>query len=89
LLTIHADICERVKYLHVPLDDADTEVVMKELVAQHGEGGVTALDRQGHVATPFNANGMMHPSCATMDKSPLKSGSDRTTPAPLLHEFTG
>jgi len=35
-------------------------VVMKELVEQHGEGGIIALDRQGNVATPFNTNGMLH-----------------------------
>ncbi len=57
---VAADICERVKYLHVPLDEAADDVVMKELVEQHGEGGVIALDRQGHVATPFNTNGMLH-----------------------------
>jgi beta-aspartyl-peptidase (threonine type) len=56
---VAADICERVRYLHVPLEQAANDVVMKELVAQHGEGGVIALDRQGHVATPFNTNGMM------------------------------
>jgi L-asparaginase / beta-aspartyl-peptidase len=57
---VAADICERVKYLHVPLEEAANDVVMKELVAQHGEGGVIALDRQGNVATPFNTNGMLH-----------------------------
>jgi len=57
---VAADICERVKYLHVPLEQAANDVVMKELVEQHGEGGVIALDRQGHVATPFNTNGMLH-----------------------------
>ncbi len=57
---VAADICERVKYLHVPLEQAANDVVMKELVEQHGEGGVIALDRQGHLATPFNTNGMIH-----------------------------
>jgi L-asparaginase / beta-aspartyl-peptidase len=57
---VAADICERVRYLHVPLEQAANDVVMKELVEQHGEGGVIALDRQGHVATPFNTNGMIH-----------------------------
>jgi beta-aspartyl-peptidase (threonine type) len=57
---VAADICERVRYLHVPLEQAANDVVMKELVEQHGEGGVIALDREGHVATPFNTNGMMH-----------------------------
>jgi len=57
---VAADICERVKYLHEPLEKAANDVVMKELVEQHGEGGVIALDRQGNVATPFNTNGMLH-----------------------------
>jgi beta-aspartyl-peptidase (threonine type) len=57
---VAADICERVRYLHVPLEQAANDVVMKELVEQHGEGGVIALDRQGHVATPFNTHGMLH-----------------------------
>jgi len=57
---VAADICERVRYLHVPLEQAANDVVMKELVEQHGDGGVIALDRQGHVATPFNTNGMLH-----------------------------
>jgi len=57
---VAADICERVRYLRVPLERAANDVVMKELVAQHGEGGVIALDREGHVATPFNTDGMMH-----------------------------
>jgi L-asparaginase / beta-aspartyl-peptidase len=58
--TVAADICARVRYLRVPLEQAADDVVMKELVAQKGEGGVIALDRQGHVATPFNTDGMMH-----------------------------
>jgi beta-aspartyl-peptidase (threonine type) len=56
---VAADIGARVKYLHVPLEKAADDVVMKELVAQKGEGGVIALDRQGRVATPFNTNGMI------------------------------
>ncbi len=57
---VASDICARVRYLHVSLDQAAGEVVMKELVAQHGDGGVIALDRNGDVATPFNTNGMMN-----------------------------
>jgi beta-aspartyl-peptidase (threonine type) len=56
---VAADICERVRYLRVPLARAADDVVMKELVAQHGDGGVISLDRQGNVATPFNTEGMM------------------------------
>jgi L-asparaginase / beta-aspartyl-peptidase len=56
---VASDICARVRYLHVPLEQAADDVVMKELVEQHGDGGVIALDRTGHVATPFNTPGMM------------------------------
>ncbi len=56
---VAADICSRVRYLHVPIEQAANDVVMKELVAQKGEGGIIGLDRQGHVAMVFNTNGMM------------------------------
>jgi beta-aspartyl-peptidase (threonine type) len=56
---VAADICARVRYLHVSLEQAATDVVMKELVAQHGEGGIIGLDPQGHIAMVFNSNGMM------------------------------
>jgi beta-aspartyl-peptidase (threonine type) len=57
---VASDICARVRYLHVSLEQAANDVVLKELVAQHGDGGVIALDRQGNVATPFNTSGMMN-----------------------------
>lgn len=56
---VASDICARFRYLHVSLDQAADDVVMKELVEQHGDGGVIALDRNGDVATPFNTTGMM------------------------------
>lgn len=56
---VAADICERVRYLHVTLEQAANDVVMKELVEQHGDGGVIALDPKGNIATPFNTEGMM------------------------------
>jgi beta-aspartyl-peptidase (threonine type) len=52
------DIAARMLYAHEPLAQAAEEVVMRKLVAQHGDGGVIALDREGHVATPFNTEGM-------------------------------
>jgi L-asparaginase / beta-aspartyl-peptidase len=57
--TVASDICARVRYLHISLEQAADDVVMKELVAQKGEGGIIGLDRQGHVATPFNTQGMI------------------------------
>jgi beta-aspartyl-peptidase (threonine type) len=56
---VASDICARVRYLHVSIEQAANDVVMKELVAQHGDGGVIALDRQGNMAAPFNTTGMM------------------------------
>ena len=57
---VASDICARVRYLHVSIDQAADDVVMKELVEQHGDGGVIALDPHGNVATPFNTTGMMN-----------------------------
>jgi L-asparaginase / beta-aspartyl-peptidase len=56
---VASDICARVRYLRVSLAQAADDVVMRELVEQHGDGGVIALDRNGDVATPFNTTGMM------------------------------
>src|SRR5271170_979088 len=56
---VASDICARVRYLHVTLEQAANDVVMKELVEQNGDGGVIALDRAGHFTAPFNTSGMM------------------------------
>ena len=55
---VAADICARVRYTGVSLQQAADDVVMKELVAQKGGGGVIAMDRTGNIATPFNTSGM-------------------------------
>ncbi len=55
---VASDICARVRYSGVSLQQAAADVVMKELVAQGGEGGVIAMDRRGNIATPFNSPGM-------------------------------
>jgi len=55
---VAADICKRVEYLHESIDSAATYVVMRKLVAQHGDGGVIAMDSRGHVVQPFNTEGM-------------------------------
>jgi len=55
---VAADICARLRYSGVSIQKAADDVVMKELVAQRGEGGVIAMDRKGNIATPFNSAGM-------------------------------
>lgn len=57
---VASDICARVRYLQLTVEQAANDVVMKELVEQHGDGGVIALDRHGNVAAPFNTTGMMN-----------------------------
>ncbi|NRD55565.1 isoaspartyl peptidase/L-asparaginase [Corallococcus exiguus] len=56
--TVARDICARVEYQDLPLPEAASYVVNDVLVKAGGEGGVIAMDRQGHVAMPFNSSGM-------------------------------
>jgi len=77
---VAADICERVRYLHVSVEQAANDVVMKELVAQHAEGGVIALDPQGNVATPFNTTGMMTGAVRADGKISVKGWSTDAAP---------
>lgn len=77
---VAADICQRMRYLHVSLEQAANDVVMKELVEQRGEGGVIALDRHGNVATPFNTQGMMTAAVRFDGKIILKGWSREAHP---------
>jgi L-asparaginase / beta-aspartyl-peptidase len=56
--TVAREICARMEYGHVPLAKAADAVVMHELVSAHGDGGVIALDADGHWALTFNTPGM-------------------------------
>ena len=56
--TVAYDICARVKYLGAPLEAAAGTVVMDELVKARGDGGVIAMDAEGHVAMVFNTKSM-------------------------------
>lgn len=52
------DICARVAYRGDSLAVAAEEVVNKVVPALGGSGGAIALDRDGHIAMPFNTSGM-------------------------------
>jgi L-asparaginase / beta-aspartyl-peptidase len=56
--TVARSICALVEYGGMPLAAAADSVVMRQLVAQQGDGGVIAIDRQGNVAMPFNTTAM-------------------------------
>jgi len=77
---VAADICERVRYLHVSLEQAADDVVMKELVEQKGEGGVIALDTRGNVVTTFNTQGMMNGTVHADGKIIMKGWSKTAEP---------
>lgn len=56
--TVARSICALVEYGGLPLAAAADSVVMRQLVAQEGDGGVIAMDRQGNWTMPFNTSGM-------------------------------
>lgn len=54
--TVAKEICSRVEHGE-PLSDA-AQTMIDELAKVDGDGGVIALDRDGHYALPFNTPGM-------------------------------
>lgn len=56
--TVAHDICARLRYQRVPLEQAANAVIDGELVRAGGEGGVVALDSEGHLAMVFNSDTM-------------------------------
>ncbi len=57
-LAVAHDICARVAYLGVNIDEAAQEVIHEVLENAGGTGGVIALDDRGTVSMPFNTTGM-------------------------------
>ena len=60
--TVARGICARVEYGGATLETAATSVVMDELVAAGGEGGIVAVDPTGEVTLIFNTAGMYRAS---------------------------
>jgi len=52
------DICARMKYAGQSLSEAAGTVINGEIPAAGGNGGAIALDDRGHMAFPFNTQGM-------------------------------
>jgi L-asparaginase / beta-aspartyl-peptidase len=57
-LGVAHDICARVAYRGDSLADAAGAVVMQDVPALGGDGGVIAIDADGNIALPFNTAGM-------------------------------
>jgi L-asparaginase / beta-aspartyl-peptidase len=56
------DICARMRFGGRTLSSAVREVVLEELPALHGEGGVIAIDTRGEIVMEFNSEGMFRAS---------------------------
>jgi beta-aspartyl-peptidase (threonine type) len=52
------DICARMRYGGAALAQAVRQVVLEELAALQGEGGVIAIDSRGEISMEFNSEGM-------------------------------
>jgi beta-aspartyl-peptidase (threonine type) len=63
------DISARMRYGQRDLATAVREVVLGELPALRGEGGVVAIDRQGGISMEFNSEGMFR-ACRTAGGAP-------------------
>jgi beta-aspartyl-peptidase (threonine type) len=59
------DICARIRFGGRTLSEAVREVVLEELPALGGEGGVVAIDPRGAIAMEFNSEGMFRASRRT------------------------
>ena len=61
-LAVAHEICARVRLGAGTLAEAVREVVLEELPAQGGEGGVIAIDRERRIVMEFNSEGMFRAS---------------------------
>ena len=66
--TIARDICARMQFGGMTLEEASSAVIMEELVAANGEGGIVAVDPAGEVALVFNTPGMYRASIDAMGR---------------------
>jgi beta-aspartyl-peptidase (threonine type) len=60
--TVARDICARMQFQGVSLQQAADAVVMGELVRMGGTGGIISIDHQGNIALVFNTEGMYRAS---------------------------
>jgi len=61
------DVAARMKYKGLSLEDAARETIDR-LTEINGDGGLIAVDAQGHIAMPFNSEGMYRGSVTANDE---------------------
>lgn len=57
-LVVAKTVCDLMEYKGMSVRDAANELIMKKVPALGGDGGLIAIDRNGHIAMPFNTAGM-------------------------------
>lgn len=57
------DVSALMEYRGLPLNEAVREVVHRKLPLLQGEGGLIAIDRNGHIVLDFNSEGMYRGQC--------------------------
>ncbi len=60
--TVARDICARVQFTGMRLEQAADEVINQQLVKMGGSGGIIAVDPAGNIALTFNTPGMYRAS---------------------------
>ena len=78
--TVARDICARIQFGAETLEEAARTVVMKELVAAEGEGGIVAVDPAGEVALVFNTPGMYRASIDAAGEKIVAIYAENRTP---------
>ncbi|BAV08561.1 beta-aspartyl-peptidase (threonine type) [Filimonas lacunae] len=57
-LVMAKSVSDRIELAGETLQQATNEMIMKQLSALGGDGGLIAVDKQGNIAMPFNTKGM-------------------------------
>ncbi|HET6567242.1 MAG TPA: isoaspartyl peptidase/L-asparaginase [Rhodothermales bacterium] len=70
------DISAMMRYAGLPLAEAANAVIHGKLTQAGGTGGVIAMDRQGHIVTPFNTDGMFRAYIDTAGNTVVKMYRD-------------
>lgn len=65
---VAADICARVKYQGLDIEEASSTVIHDVLLPAGGTGGVIVVDAKGNIAMPYNTQGMYRASVDTDGK---------------------
>lgn len=73
---VAADICSRVKYQGLSIEEAGNLVIHDVLMTAGGTGGVIIVDAEGNISMPFNTAGMYR--AAKSNRSELQIGIYQT-----------